>query len=110
MKKPYFRALLGATVVSAFAAMATPAVAQTATGPANPAAGPPSGAACSLNGWAQACFVPAGDVVWVRDARKDGHHADVHFWWGSKPWKPAQTCHDQLGKKAGWTYCSGFPG
>lgn len=69
------------------------------------AAGPPSGAPCSVGEGVVACYVAKGDVFWVKDKRADGYHVDAI-------WSPNggdnNFCHDRLGKDAGWTYCDGF--
>lgn len=42
----------------------------------------------------------------MKDTKADGYHADVPFWWNGH--EDDQTCHNRLGKDAGWTYCDGF--
>ncbi|WP_172385296.1 hypothetical protein [Streptomyces sp. MNP-20] len=76
----------------------------------NVSGGPPPGAACSTDGWAQGCFVADGDRIWVKDAREDGHHAAVFFWWSGQASKPELSCHDHHGKAAGWTVCDDLAG
>lgn len=74
----------------------------------NVAGGPPAGAACSIGGWAEGCFVTDGDEIWVRDTKDDGHHAAVIWWVGSDPSTDDKVCHDYAGKAAGWTVCDGL--
>ncbi|MFJ4714622.1 hypothetical protein [Streptomyces sp. NPDC088785] len=71
----------------------------------NVSGGPPAGAACSTEGWAHGCYVASGDQIWVKDAKEDGHHAAVVFWWSGQASKPELSCHDHHGTAAGWTVC-----
>ena len=101
-----------ATVVSAaiFAAVLTAGTAFGASGytARYVAGGPPAGAACSLGGWAEGCYVKNGDAIWVRDTRDDGHHAAVQWWTSGQSASDDHTCHDYSGKAAGWTVCDGL--
>lgn len=73
----------------------------------NVSGGPPAGeVTCNLNGWVHMCFEPHGDEIWIKDAKRDGYHADVVFWTADTD--GTYICHNRHGSAAGWTVCDGL--
>jgi hypothetical protein len=97
------RVLVAVPALAVVIAAGTATVASATDG--TPSGAPPSGATCVSTTGAKACFVPNGDLVYVKDTKANGESAAgtiksvLPNHWGRE-------CFNTRGEAGGWVRCN----